>query len=245
MVWVTDHEGGRNDAFRAIGQYVVTFSELVREMREMACQHVAKGVGEMHVSALLLGEATPQVIANSFFGLCRTRGDLDTEEEKVWSALRREVKEAIETRNDIAHGDWEVGAMAFTEGETPRVLKPRLVRIIPARTEGPFKLIELSVEDIDALSRRLEALLALAEEFGKLALKLPVFVRGGKNHVSTGEYRVRDVLTAKKSKDAPMRIGRDGPHAHLVVGGVYTSLAIRGQSFRSPESSNIRRSESE
>ena len=55
-----------DDAFRAIGRYVVTFSELVRPMRDIVCQYVAKGVSDMHISNMLLGEATAQVVANAF-----------------------------------------------------------------------------------------------------------------------------------------------------------------------------------
>lgn len=112
----------RDDAYRAIGRYVATFSELVRMMREMVCQYVAKGVTEMHISSLLLGEATAQVIANAFFGMCMRMGDLDDDEQKVASALANEVDATIKTRNDVAHGDWWIGLISLRERKATTML---------------------------------------------------------------------------------------------------------------------------
>lgn len=238
-------EGDRNEAYRAIGRYVVTFSELVREMREMTSERVARGVADMDVSALLLGEAPAEGISTAFFGVCRAVGELDDEEERIWNILRSEVREAIETRNDIAHGDWWIGNLALSESG-PKVMPPRLIRIRPVRSEGPRKVLDLTVKDIDALSDRLEALLGLIEDFGRLALELPVMITGvvaTPTHVSKGEYRVRDVLAVeggarrKPSKPRPSRrskakIVRTGPRAEEVSCGVYSSLAKRAHSSR-------------
>ncbi len=214
---ISDDE--RDDAYRAIGRYVVTFSELVRTMRDIVCQHVAKEAKDFPLPSLLLGEATPQVIANAFFGMCRMDGDFDREEEKVARTLGNEVSKTIHTRNDIAHGDWWIGNIALEEGRKARVMPPRLVRTLPARSEGPRKILDLSVEDIDALSDGLDGLLPLIEEFGNLALKQRVFAADESPRVSAGKYRVRDVLTVtggKKSSAA--KVARNGPHADRVFG---------------------------
>ena len=135
---------------------MVEFSNLIRDMRERACEYVAKGVPDAYLPNMLLGEAMPSAIANAFFGLCRLAADYDDDEAKIAGKLRSEVTKAIETRNDIAHGDWFIGLMEFRkreEGFAPvKPMNPRLIRTIPARTEGPRKIVELSADDIDKLS---------------------------------------------------------------------------------------------
>jgi hypothetical protein len=161
-----------DDAYRAIGRYVVRFSELVSEMRDMVCQYVANGVADMHISQLLLGEAGTQHIANAFFATCRTVGELDGDKEAVWRELRKQVDETIRMRNDIAHGEWRIGHRDELDGEIV-TLPPHLVRIIPLRGEGPYKQRDLSVDDIDSLSDDMDALLTRIHDFGRLALKRP------------------------------------------------------------------------
>jgi hypothetical protein len=87
-----------------------------------------------------------------------------------------EVTDAIETRNDIAHGDWWIGLIALAEDRSTQRLPPRIVRTLPARSDGPRKVVELTIQELDAMSDRLEELLGLIDEFGKLALKIPVMV---------------------------------------------------------------------
>jgi hypothetical protein len=212
-------------AYRAIGRYVVQFSEVVRLMRDTTCEYVAKGVVDMDLSSMLLGEATPQIIANAYFGMCRLMGELDADELKIESALRNDVKKAIESRNDIAHGDWEIGNVAFAgDGSNPRIAPPRLVRILPNRSEGPVKVQNLTIQDIDKLTARIEYLLPLIQDFGRLALKLPVHTHDSERpRTSMGEYRVRDVLVLTPGKpDRPSKITHSGPHASAVFGGLYS-----------------------
>ena len=84
----------------------------------------------MHVSTLLLGEAPASAIANAYFGLCRTLGELDDDEQKVCNALRKDVQQVIETRNDIAHGDWSIGDIGLLEGKLS-VLPPPHPSLVP------------------------------------------------------------------------------------------------------------------
>ena len=85
---VTHIHKERDDAYRAIGRYVVKFSELIRKMRKIiASVYVAKDSADRRMVDLLMGEATAQPIANVFFELCHTMGELDENEESVWRAL--------------------------------------------------------------------------------------------------------------------------------------------------------------
>jgi hypothetical protein len=244
-VGVSDESGQEQDeAHRAIGRYVVVFSEMVKLMREMATEYVAKGIADMHVASLLIGEATAQPVANAFFGMCRYVGDLDEDETKVCSVLQKQVQAVIETRNDIAHGDWEIGSVMFWASGESRALPPRLLRILPKRSDGPYKQVEMTVETIDKLSDQVEERFSSLEEFGKLALRLPVFKReDGTSHVSVGEYRVRDVLAVigGTKKGPPAAVARKGPHAATIIGGTYTSLSVDAKnrasaSVQAPES---------
>lgn len=85
--------------------------------------------------------------------------------------------------------------------------------------------MDLSVTDIDKLSDRIEELMALIEDFGHLALKLPLFAERDDSIVSTGEYRVRDVLGVTGGKGKAATVVRNGPQAHRVFGGINSTLA--------------------
>jgi hypothetical protein len=215
-----DHDREMDNAYRAIGRYVVAFSSLMQRMRELLSEHVAGGIVGSHEPELLLGEAMPTALSNAFFGMCRLVADLDENESKVESAIRKRVKTEIEMRNDVAHGDWEVGWFLATPPYAVR--DPHLIRLLPGRSEGPRKVQSLSVLDIDRLSSRILALLTLVNEFGHLALGLPIMLTlptegDSPAHVSTGEYRVRDVLVAHQEKrSGPVTIKRDGPRAREV-----------------------------
>jgi hypothetical protein len=71
------HKSKLDDEYRAIGRYVVEFSQLVRMMRSIVSEYVAKDGAERHIVDVLMGETTAQPIANAFFELCRTKGGLD------------------------------------------------------------------------------------------------------------------------------------------------------------------------
>ncbi len=215
----------RDDAYRAIGRYVVTFSELVRVMRDLASEFVAKGVTDMHLSALLLGEAPAQAVANAFFGMCSRVGELDEDERRIATALKKRVDETTKTRNDLAHGDWWIGNIALARDREAVVMPPRLVRIKPSRKDGAYEFIDLEVKQIDELSEGIEELLAFVEDFGKLALGMPTVPTAPDGpRVSRGEFRVRDVLTATKGNHG-VTISRDGPRAGDVLTGIYSTLA--------------------
>ncbi len=236
-----------DDAFRAIGRYVVEFSQLLREMREMVAWYVAGGLVDSDIPNMLLGEATAQVISNAFFGMCRMASELDEKEKKVASTLRNELTKAIEARNDIAHGDWWVGMWEFRNArpggklETPKRLDPRLVRTLPARSEGPQKVLSLSTADLDAMTNRLLELTTLIVEYGKLALQLPVhgLRENDESYPSVKEFRVRDVLVVtgggRGKNSTPARVVREGP----LAARVYKS------EFAWPYRSSIPRSDSQ
>lgn len=209
-----EHDRQANDAYRAVGHYVVEFSRLVREMRRVMVWRVARDGGDQEsLVELLLGEAMPSGIANAFFGMCRLMGDLDAQELRVESALRKAVRTAIETRNDFAHGDWFVGAPAglVPHLDQDAINDPRLARTIPNRSEGPTKELVLSVTVMDKRVAELAALTRLVVEFGGLALGLPLLFLDaeGNRRVSNGELHVRDVLELHGG-------GKKGPAAKVV-----------------------------
>ena len=205
-------------AYRAIGRYIVEFSELVWAMRGMIETHLngplagADTEDEPRVGAsveLLLGEATAQYIANVFFATCREVGELDESELDVTNALSDAVNKVIEERNHIAHGDWIV----WFPGTPPWVTRTR-----PARKTGPRKSEDYPPEDLERKTDNMEALTDLVVTYGDLALGLWMLIKsedGTIHERRPDELRVRDVLI--KPKKAPVEA--TGPKAHLVILG--------------------------
>jgi hypothetical protein len=95
-----------DNAYRAIGRYVVEFSQLLYHLRTLIAHRLPTDPAT--IAFLVLGEAQAQQLANVFFGTCRVVADLDAEEQKVAAWLRNRVNGQIELRNEIAHGDWFV-----------------------------------------------------------------------------------------------------------------------------------------
>jgi hypothetical protein len=117
---------------------------------------------------MLLGEAGPKNVVDSFFGLCRTDGELTDDELAVEARLRVRVREANEMRTDIAHGDWSVGDLEGSDAT--KTLPPELLRIKPSRQGEPAaKTMPLSVDDLNKMADDLWTLTILVEDFGKLA----------------------------------------------------------------------------
>jgi hypothetical protein len=207
----------RDDGYRAIGRYVAVFSELVSEMRQQVALHGGgDGLGGKRMVAveIALGETPAMSIAHAFFGLARRAGDYTSDEAKIANRLAKQVEDAIQTRNDIAHGDWEVGVRA--PPDTPPEAAHRLMRILPHRKEGPYKAVVLTAADIDAMSDKLLDLLAVVMEFGKLALGLPL--TGTDRQVTKGEFRVGDVFVLRGGKGTTTaEIVREGPRADAVL----------------------------
>jgi len=208
------HQEEMDDAHRAIGRYVVAFAEMVREMRTIVGLYIAGGDRWILVD-MALGEATAQPVSAAFFSLCRDAGEFTKAEEDVADALSKAVAKTIRERNDIAHGDWTVGAITFDEHRNLETVTPRLLRATP-RVKKPYKVEPLKPSEIDARTDRLLELLNMVDEFGRLALKLPVFrlTPDGSGKVSTGEFKVGDVFGIRKrgGKKDPVAV-RTGPRA--------------------------------
>jgi hypothetical protein len=220
------HQQDTDGAYRAIGRYVVAFAEMVREMRSAIGLYIAGGERWILVD-MALGEATAQPVSAAFFSLCRDAGEFTKAEEEVADALSKAVAKAIRERNDIAHGDWTVGALilvALGEDQRMETMTPRLVRATP-RGKKPYKMESLSPADIDARTDSLLALVNLVDEFGRLSLKLPMvkITPDGGGKVSRDEFRVGDIFAVKKqSKKDPIAV-RTGPKADELLPRTYTA----------------------
>jgi hypothetical protein len=200
-----------NDAYRAIGRYMVAFSVLVHELRAAVAQHISPGKAPL--ANIALGEFSAMPICHAFFGLARLAAGFTRDEAKVADLLAIDVEKAIRTRNDVAHGDWRVGWLGHGASGV-QILDPQLVRIVPHEKRGPFKTKDLTVADIDEMTDRLECLTTLAIDFGNIALGLPIYRADGS--LSTDEYRVADVFVVR-GKGQNAAIVREGPRAGEVV----------------------------
>ena len=208
--------------YRAIGRYMVAFSQLIAHMRRLVARHLTEGTGHHRSRVeMLLGEAGPKNVGDSFFGLCRADGELTDDEPAVEARLRGRVTEANEMRTDIAHGDWSVGDLEGSDAT--EVLPPELLRIKPSRRGEPAaKFMPLGIRELNEMADVLWTLTILVEDFGKLALGLPtwIYADGPDGRISTlcdgGSIRVGEVYvndgSTKKS-----RIARSGSKADDVV----------------------------
>jgi len=180
------------NALRAIGRYVVTFSRLVAEMRG-GIEEQLRG-DDRSVVALAMGEAYAAQITNAFFAICEHEADFDEEEAQVGVCLKNEVNAAIKERNDIAHGDWSI--------RWPDVSAARLRRTKPGRRAGAEINSVLSADELEAASDAIEILTEKVAEFGWLCFGLhPLARRGGL------DMRVRDIFRFQKHKGV-LRKGR-------------------------------------
>jgi hypothetical protein len=194
-----EHQRQTDDAYRAVGRYVVEFSRLVFHMRFAVARRLTPPGDGPILGEMALGEATADPIANTFFGMCRVTNELDADEQKVASELRKTVKAAIKNRNDIAHGDWWMG-LAAEGAET--IHDPIVIRIRPDRSKGAVDLKQLTVGELDRMSESLAQLRNLVAEFGEICLG-----PDKETHLPDG-VRVSDILVIEDG-----RVVRNGSKA--------------------------------
>ncbi len=222
-----------DDAYRAIGRYIAAFSQLTHGLRRMIAEYIGRNEKWVLVD-IALGETMAAQLSHAFFALCRDAANFSAAETEIEGQLRREIEEEIiPMRNDIAHGDWEVGNFILPTGGPVKVLPPRMIRITPHRKDGPYQIRDVKIEELDATTDRLIDVLTMVMEFGKLALGQPVVRRtdDGGSAVSVGEFRVQDVLavpdsTKSRDEQAPIKakqpenkranVSRTGPRASEV-----------------------------
>lgn len=198
-----------DDVHRAIGRYVVEFSRIIFIMREALIRIVAPNGIYWYAAGLAFGESNASQIANAFFAVCDDRA-LDEDDLKIIRGLEKQVREAIKTRNDFAHGDWWVGIQG------PRGMEaPFFERVKPTRRAGPYELRKVSAAELDGLSDALVTLRDWLWEVGAIRRgKHPTQVEDRPHPSGIGTLvgpvlRYRDFFVVKKDGS----IARDGPNA--------------------------------
>jgi hypothetical protein len=167
-------------------------------MRE-AVEYVLSGEdpeADRESARLAMGAALAEQITNAFFAICERVAELDDEEAQVAVRLKKEVKDAIATRNDFAHGDW---ATLWPGEDQPQ--GPMLKRTKPGRRAGALVEQVRPVEEIDALAESVELLADTITEFAECCLG----VHQLELHTGTS-VRVRDIFRFRKHQ--VLRIGR-------------------------------------
>jgi hypothetical protein len=176
------------EAYRAIGEYVVSFSQLVYAMRSAIENRLMSPANGYHLIQLAIGEAPAYQIANSFFGMCSEEARLEHKDDrKIGSTLKANVLEEITRRNDISHGDWWVWAPE----RSTKLPNPTLVRLKPGRgnfperppwrgleeeladqrpVKAPRTVESYTIEGLDKLSASVLELARVTAEFGGMCL---------------------------------------------------------------------------
>jgi hypothetical protein len=148
-----------DDAYRAIGRYIVAFSQLIAEMRMRIEAHFF--YYDPDPIKLVLGGAPADQITNAFFAVCEHAVNLDDEERLVAGRLKTEVRNAIRDRNDVAHGDW---ATDFDSGD------PVILRTKPGRKASPWVRKVRTIQQLDDMANAVAALTGTVREFAWLTL---------------------------------------------------------------------------
>lgn len=201
-------DGGQVEAdaaFRAIGRYVVAFSQLIAFMRQTMASRLMKPGDGIHLAELAIGEAGANQMTDSFFAMCASMTDptsnLDADEKAVARQLRKEVLDEIQLRNDIAHGDWWV----WGDMDTTAAFPTSLIRLKPGRAKAPRTITSFSASDLEAATARLTHLSQHVGEFGQIALGVYPFARN---------VRVRDIFVVRGKQ-----VLRQGPKAEHIKYG--------------------------
>jgi hypothetical protein len=171
--------GSEDNAYRAVGRYVVEFSRLIACQRLDIEKYLAIE-GNLMVPALVLGAAPAEQITQSFFAVCEYVGELDEDERKVAGKLRVEVLDEIKRRNDFAHGDWLLGTMRET------FVDPVLSRVKPGRRSGAIQKQAIPITDIESAADEVYVLRQKVAEFGALCFDTFPIGLG-----ADGSFRVR------------------------------------------------------
>lgn len=196
---MTGSDAERDDAYRAVGRYIVEFSRLILHMRLIIQQQLARD-GDPTVAMLVLGNAAADHITEAFFAICEHVADFEKEEAEIAVRLKKEVRDEIKQRNDFAHGDWWIGFGKKPDGSGG---DPVLWRVKPGRKKGASDPKEISVATIDEISDKLYALRQQVAEFGDICLgKWP----NDELVQPNPPVRVGDIFSLKEN-----RVIRDGP----------------------------------
>ncbi len=202
---------------------------MVYFMRDAMARRLMKPGDGIQLPQLAIGEAPARQLSDSFFSMCSALNTFDEDEIRVAKALRLLINEEINTRNDIAHGDWWI----FDREDQP--LRATLVRLKPGRGilrklepwpgvqaaleqdekaalkkdggqgSSPRTVEYYGIADLDALTDRVEDLANFVSEFGSIAL-------GG--YPYGHHIRVRHIFVMKGK-----RVVREGPSAEHIEFG--------------------------
>jgi hypothetical protein len=189
----------RDDAYRAVGRYVVEFSRLIFHMR-LAIEGRLRGSESEVVAARVLSKVGADAIRSNFFALCKESLELIGVEKEIAKRLDSQVRREIKRRNKFAHSDWWIGFGKIEDGSGGN---PTL------SGSGFLFLNEIPTAEIDGFTDTLHELRQQVAEFGDLCLG-----RWPLKPDLDPPARVGDVFTYKDGK-----IRRDGPLAQS-IGGV-------------------------
>lgn len=195
-----------DDAYRAIGRYVVTFSQMFAFMRQTMGHRLMQPGDGVKLVELVLADANAYQIANSFFAICNAVGNFDATEKRIAKWLRNRVLERIEERNRIAHGDWHQGATHVTASQEQLAVS---ILITTRAARDPSRSVQLvTAAQLDEWATSLGQLGLLVAEFGQIALNVYP-------HAESGTVRVSDVFVIKGKKREEIVL-REGPKAEDV-----------------------------
>jgi hypothetical protein len=193
--------GPHDDTYKAIGRYVVLFSEIVANMRNLLATRIAgQEDDERDLVEFSFGGLTAEPTANAFFAACRALAEMDKGEQAIEACLRKAVLEEIKRRNDLLHGDWIVDE--FGDSGARAILH----RVKAGSVKEPFRFSEYTAEQIEEMCAEADALRKVVFMFAHVALR-----PHGDDAYAWAPARIRDAFEILKGK-VVFRPGVAHPH---------------------------------
>jgi hypothetical protein len=112
------------DTYRALGLFVIRFSELLDSLQEATVECMTDGVMQRMLGYAALADRTAEPIQRSFFAVYfeRWSGALTKDDEAILAQMRKEIRDLIEIRNRLMHDAWMRYAKVGAQGPKPRPL---------------------------------------------------------------------------------------------------------------------------
>ncbi len=152
------------DAYRAIGRYFVTFSDLMHFMLSAVLTEITwEDELRRELLHMTLGQLGAQATADAFFAIGRRVADpkLDRDDREIERVLRDQMNQMIRRRNVIAHGDWIVDDLPGVPSaplDDPSDQGSILGRVRASSISQPFHHEILPAADIDAETEEMRGL---------------------------------------------------------------------------------------
>jgi len=209
MRLVPTEEGFLDNIYRAIGKFVVEFSQLQHMMEYMTVVALSQD-GDRESSdrawAVVSGR-TAQPVVDGFFSLCVQiyKNEWTEEDFALLKAARKEIQNLIEERNRLAHDVWSLGHPNYPVPEGFDALR---FKYGTSASKGALRSARpVTVSELDAMSNKLRRLNSFVRQVGLLMCFPPGGQKedSGAPQVSLQSYRLTEYVRVNEDGTVIMK----------------------------------------